>query len=150
MTGVVALLAPRDEEEGEESDEEDEEEDGSGSEASDDDEDDDDAAANLENETEEEFLERYASIARDMANGGGSDGDEDDDDDDGEGLAEEDEAFDAALEPRHGDGAVAAEAFCAWYNGWRSGSRDDRMRVSTMVDAAVLKKFAKSCPGFAA
>ena len=96
----------------------------------------------LENETEEEFLERYAAIARDMADGTAAAADDDDDDDD-EGCDEEDSAFDAAFEATRGDGARDATAFARWFETWRAG--DTRgVRVSSVVDGVAAKALAKA------
>jgi len=95
----------------------------------------------LENETEEEFLERYAAIARDMADGTAFNDDDDDDDD--EGCDEEDSAFDAAFEATRGDGARDATAFARWFETWRAG--DTRgVRVSSVVDGVAAKALAKA------
>jgi hypothetical protein len=135
--GIFGLtLEAGDEDEEEAGD--DEEEDGS---------DEDNDAADLQNETEEEMTERYASIARDMAEGRGGGGDDEEE----EGAEEEeDTAFESVLEPRHGDGTAAARAFKEWFLMWsKDTKRDDKMRVATLVDAAVLKQFQKCVPGAA-
>ena len=138
MLGAAALLAPEDE--GEDGDD--------GEDA--DDEDADDLRRRLRlrldadsddafNETEAEMLERYAAIAREMAEGG-SGGDDDDEGADGAGLAEEDEAFESALEPGHGDGKAAARAFVEWYAAWKKAGSSG-MRVVSLVDPATVKTF---------
>ena len=141
MLGAAALLAPEDEgedgDDGEDADDEDaDDEDADDSDAdSDSDADADDAF----NETEAEMLERYAAIAREMAEGG-SGGDDDDEGADGAGLAEEDEAFESALEPGHGDGKAAARAFVEWYAAWKKAGSSG-MRVVSLVDPATVKTF---------
>ena len=88
-------------------------------------------------ETEAEMLERYAAIAREMAEGG-SGGDDDDEGADGAGLAEEDEAFESALEP--GRGGKALRAFVEWYAAWKKAGSSG-MRVVSLVDPATVKTF---------
>jgi hypothetical protein len=53
------------------------------------------------------------------------------------------------LEPRHGSGtAAAARAFKVWFLlGSTDTKRDDKMRVATLVNAAVLKQMQKCMPG---
>ena len=131
MLGAAALLA---EDEGEDADDEDADDSDADS-GSDSDADSDDAF----NETEAEMLERYAAIAREMAEGG-SGGDDDDEGADGAGLAEEDEAFESALEPGHGDGKAAARAFVEWYAAWKKAGSSG-MRVVSLVDPATVKTF---------
>jgi hypothetical protein len=84
-----------------------------------------------------------------MASGGDGGGDGDDDD---EGVDEDDDAFDDAFEKSANPRATpAADAFCAWYARWVEGVgvRDDKMRVASLVDAAVLKKFQKAAAAVA-
>jgi len=146
MAGVAHLVAADDADGGEEDgddDDDDDDDDGSDSDS------DSDDAGGVANETEEEFLERYAAIARDMASGGDGGGDGDDDD---EGVDEDDDAFDDAFEKSANPRATpAADAFCAWYARWVEGVgvRDDKMRVASLVDAGVLKKFQKAAAAVA-
>ena len=139
MTVATLLLEGEGEDDGSDSECED------GSDAEDEQASDEDAGGGVEDETEEEFLQRYAAIARDMAENDGNDSDAEDDSD-AEGLMEEDDAFDRALEARFaehkGENGVA-KAFCEWFASWKAASRDDRMRVSNLVDAALLKRFTK-------
>ena len=127
-----------DDAEGEEDAEEDEED---GSEDSEeDDSDDDDAADRLEHESESEFLERYAAIARELAEkprGG------EDDDDEEEAFDRDDDAFDRAMAPTRGDGAQSARAFRAWFGDWKAGGSSG-LRTAALVDAAVAKRFDKT------
>ena len=102
----------------------------------------DDSDDGLENETEEEFLERYAAIARDMADGTADRYDDRYDDDD-EGCDEEDSAYQVAFEATRGDGSRDAAAFAAWFETWRAG--DTRgVRVSSVVHGAAAKALAKA------
>ena len=91
-------------------------------------------------ETEEEFLERYAAIARDMADGtSAADAAADDDD---EGLSEEDASFGASFDSTRGDGSKDATAFARWFETWRAGDTGN-VRVSSLVDASSMKKLAR-------
>jgi hypothetical protein len=123
----------------EEDDEDDDDDETEGDDDSEDDSDDEVGDA-LENETEEEFLERYAAIARDMADGtSAADADEDDDD---EGLSEEDASFGASFDSTRGDGSKDATAFARWFETWRAGDTGN-VRVSSLVDASSMKKLAR-------
>ena len=134
VRAAATLLASPDD--GDDEDDEDDEDDSDDSDGSDDEANGD----GLENETEEEFLERYAAIARDIADGTAFN---DDDDDDDEGCDEEDSAFDAAFEATRGDGARDATAFARWFETWRAG--DTRgVRVSSVVDGVAAKALAKA------
>ena len=138
VRAAATLLASPEDGDDEEDDDDDEEEDDSVGE----DDSDDEAAIrdDLENETEEEFLERYAAIARDMADGSAAAADDDDDD---EGCDEEDSAHDAALRSTRGDGATDATAFARCFETWRAG--DTRgVRVSSVVDGASAKALTKA------
>lgn len=123
-------------------DEDDDDEDEDDSDGEDDSDSEDDSDDGLENETEEEFLERYAAIARDMADGTADRYDDRYDDDD-EGCDEEDSAYQVAFEATRGDGSRDAMAFAAWFETWRAG--DTRgVRVSSVVDGAAAKALAKA------
>ena len=141
MLGAVALLAPEDEGEDadEDADDSDSDSDSDSEPDSDSDADADADSGDAFHETEAEMLERYAAIAREMAEGG-SGGDDDDEGADGAGLAEEDEAFESALEPGHGDGKAAARAFVEWYAAWKKAGSSG-MRVVSLVDPATVKTF---------
>ena len=125
----------------EEDDEEDadEEDETEGDDDSEDDSDDEVGDA-LENESEEEFLQRYAAIARDMADGTSADAADEDDDD--EGLSEEDASFGASFDSTRGDGSKDATAFARWFETWRAGDTGN-VRVSSLVDASSMKKLAR-------
>jgi hypothetical protein len=101
----------------------------------------DDAGTNkrsLENETESEFLERYAAIARDMAETELNGGEADDD----EGVMEDDSSFNEAFSAAKGDGIDAAKRFRVWFEEWTlDGSSGSR--VAALVDAAVARRFEK-------
>ena len=133
---VAATLLDDGPEEDEDADEDDETE---GDDDSEDDSDDEVGDA-LENETEEEFLERYAAIARDMADGTSADAADEDDDD--EGLSEEDASFGASFDSTRGDGSKDATAFARWFETWRAGDTGN-VRVSSLVDASSMKKLAR-------
>ncbi|ACO67875.1 predicted protein [Micromonas commoda] len=137
VRAAATLLASPEDGCDEDDDDEEDEDDSDGEDDSD-----DEATINdgLENETEEEFLERYAAIARDMADGTADDELNDDDD---EGCDEEDSAYQVAFEATRGDGSRDAMAFAAWFETWRAG--DTRgVRVSSVVDGAAAKALAKA------
>ena len=134
---ATLLASPED---GDDDDEDDDEEDDD-SVGEDDSDDEATIRDDLENETEEEFLERYAAIARDMADGTAAAADDDDDDD--EGCDEEDSAYDAALRSTRGDGAMDAMAFARWFETWRAGDTHG-VRVSSVVDGASAKALTKA------
>ena len=133
---VAATLLDDGPEEDEDADEGDETE---GDDDSEDDSDDEVGDA-LENESEEEFLQRYAAIARDMADGTSADAADEDDDD--EGLSEEDASFGASFDSTRGDGSKDATAFARWFETWRAGDTGN-VRVSSLVDASSMKKLAR-------
>ena len=122
---------------------EDDEDDGSSSseDSEEDDSDDDDAAADrLEHESESEFLERYAAIARELAEkprGG------EDEEDDEEAFDRDDDAFDRAMAPILGDGAQSVNAFQTWFSDWKKNGSSG-LRTAALVDAAVAKRFDKT------
>jgi hypothetical protein len=122
---------------------EDDEDDGSSSseDSEEDDSDDDDAAADrLEHESESEFLERYAAIARELAEkprGG------EEEDDDEEAFDRDDDAFDRAMAPTKGDGAQSVNAFQTWFSDWKKNGSSG-LRTAALVDAAVAKRFDKT------
>ncbi len=124
--------------EGEEGEEEEDDSD-SDSDSDDDADDSDDDADRLENESEADFLERYAAIARELAEK--QDGGEEEDDEDA--FDRDDDAFDRALTPTRGDGAESARTFRAWFAEWRAGGSSGA-RVAALVDAAVAKRFEKT------
>ena len=137
VRAAATLLASPEDGCDEDDDDEEDEDDSDGEDDSD-----DEATINdgLENETEEEFLERYAAIARDMADGTA---DRYDDRYDDEGCDEEDSAYQVAFEATRGDGSRDAMAFAAWFETWRAG--DTRgVRVSSVVDGAAAKALAKA------
>jgi hypothetical protein len=130
------------EEEEDDSDSDSDADDADDSDDSDDADDSDDDADRLENESEADFLERYAAIARELAEK--PDGGEEEDDE--ETFDRDDDAFDRALTPTRGDGAESARTFRAWFAEWRAGGSSGA-RVAALVDAAVAKRFEKTSSG---
>ena len=129
-------------EEGEEEEDDSDSDSDADADDSDDSDDSDDDADRLENESEADFLERYAAIARELAEK--PDGGEEEDDE--ETFDRDDDAFDRALTPTRGDGAESARTFRAWFAEWRAGGSSGA-RVAALVDAAVAKRFEKTSSG---
>ena len=125
--------------EGEEEDDSESDEDDAEEEEEEEEDDDDDAADRLEHESEADFLERYAAIARELAEK--PEGGEEEDDEDA--RANDDDAFDRALSSTQGDGVESARTFAAWFAEWKAGGSSG-LRTTALVDAAVAKRFEKA------
>lgn len=130
MKCVNELVDDFEEEDDNDDDDSDDESDGS-------DDDSDDKNNNLEHETEADFLERYAAIARDMAEGG----DDEDEDEIGD-FSDVDESFSNVFLPTLGDGEKSVKRFVEWYGKWKEGGSSG-LRTATLVDTAVAKRFEK-------